>query len=143
MRAADRLTLNQVKNSPKMTVKNYRPSDFLTSQEQADLRKSNEKGKKNRKKFDEIDAYAAEILARFGYDAYMAWNAGVIPSENMNRYLLAERSRDTSGMIALYGLIMSLGSSMIKKERGKPAPKGPKIARKILQEEIKKAKGEI
>ena len=143
MRTAEDYTLQNVRKSLKPTVRVSRPSDFLTSEEKQKLRESNAKGKKNLKKFDDIDAYAAEILARFGYDAYMAWNAGTIPAEQMQKYVLAERSRDTSAMMALYGVIMSMVGACVKKEKGAPAPKGPKVAQRIFREELKKARGEF
>lgn len=142
MRELEKLTLNQVKKSPKISQKTFRASDFLTSQEQQELRESNLKGRKSRRKFDEIDQFAAEIMHRFGYDAYLAWNNGEIEQKRMEKYILAERSRESASLADLLGVIMSMVGSCIKREKGQPAPKGPKIANKILRDVLKTAKGE-
>ena len=66
-------------------VHNFRASDFLTQQQMDEVHKSNAKGKK--RKFDPIDAYIAEIIARFGYDTYIAWKTGAINEQDMVHYI--------------------------------------------------------
>lgn len=141
MRKSD-LTLNNVVKRAK-SGGSYQISDFMTSEEKRELRRSNFEGKKVKRKFDEIDAFVAEIIARFGYDAYRAWNAGEIRTEHISRLLLAERARERGLALNLETIIVATVSSAVKRRRGEPMPKGLKLANKIIKEEIKLAKGEL
>lgn len=118
----------------------FRMSDFLSEDEVAEVRKTNAKGSP-KPKFDEIDAYVAEIMARFGYHAYMAWKAGDISEELMARMLLAERSREVRTRFPLENLIVAAVAGANNPTKGGKTPKSLKMAIKILKSEEEKAKG--
>ena len=83
------LTLNKVK---KEKVRNFRASDFLTQEQIEEVKESNLRGKKTTS-FNEVDSYIAEIIARFGYDTYVAWKFGEIDEKSMMKYIEAELMR--------------------------------------------------
>ena len=145
MTKLDEPTLKNVRDTSQKLkeVRVHRASDFLTDEEQKELRAVNLKGRKARRKFDEIDAYVAEIMARFGWDAYQAWGRGEITTEKMNRLLYAERARDKQKDIPLISTIVSAVSSCVKVEKGQPRPRGIKQAGNLLKREFKMAKGEF
>lgn len=145
MTKLDKPTLKNVrKTSQKLQeVRVRRASDFLTKEEQQELRNVNLQGKKAKRKFDDIDAYVAEIIARFGWDVYQLWNEGRIENKEMQSWILAERAREKSQMLGLYSLIYSTVTSCVKVERGQKKPKGLKIAQNILKSETKMAGGEF
>lgn len=121
------------------TKRNFRASDFLTEEEQKEVRKNNAKGKKEL--FNVIDAYAAEILARFGYDAYMAWKAGDISNDKMQRFILAERARDAQFLFPLENIIIASMAGANNPTRGGHTPKSLQMAIKILKQEQERANG--
>ena len=121
------------------TKRNFRASDFLTEDEQKEVRKNNAKGKKEL--FNVIDAYAAEILARFGYDAYMAWKAGDISNDKMQRFILAERARDAQFLFPLENIIIASMAGANNPTRGGHTPKSLQMAIKILKQEQERANG--
>lgn len=121
------LTLDNVKTK----VREHRASDFLTKEQVEEVKKSNLKGKKN-SKFNQIDAYVAEIIARFGYETYVAWKNGEIDEKSMAKYIMAERCRDAKDRLKIESIIISCH-----------AHKGLKMAVKMLKNEEKLAKGEI
>ena len=142
------LTLENIKNtSPKLKpARVIRASDVLSEKEQAQIRQNRERRRLNtprKKLFNSVDALMAEIIARFGYDTYKAFNSGEIGYEKMMRFLRAEQAREASGKLDLYGIIMAMVGSCIRRHKGDPVPKGPKIAQKIFNEEQKIAKGEM
>lgn len=133
------LTLNSVKRTAQN--KEARISDFLTKEQKAEIAHARAT-KHSRKKFDQVDAYVAEIIARFGYDAYKDWKAGIISEKRMSRMVLAERAREKEHLLAVEGIIIAMTSPLIQRQKGKPAPKSPKMAIKIYKEEAKIARGE-
>lgn len=133
------LTLKEVRE--KITEKNFRASDFLTEEQVEEVRKSNAKGKKSR--FSVVDAYIAEIIARFGYDAYVAWKAGDITEENMVRFIEAERAREASSKLALEAIIVSSLAGAQQPTKSGHAPRSLRTAIKILEKEQNKAKGDF
>lgn len=133
------LTLKEVRE--KITEKNFRASDFLTEKQVEEVRKSNAKGKKSR--FSVVDAYIAEIIARFGYDAYVAWKAGDITEENMVRFIEAERAREASSKLALEAIIVSSLAGAQQPTKSGHAPRSLRTAIKILEKEQNKAKGDF
>lgn len=135
------LTLNDIRKSPKVGQV-YRASDFLTKDEQDKLRHSNFIGKRSKKKFDKVDAYCAEIMGRFGYTAYKAWDSGEIDQEFMTKMVEAERARERAQWLPLETIIINMVGACIKRNKGEPQPKGPKQAQKIMKIEVKAAKGE-
>lgn len=138
------LTLNNIKRtSPKLNPeRRIRIADVTTPEERALMRKRRAENSARKRKFDDVDALMAEIITRFGWDAYKAFNAGEIEPEKMMRFLAAERAREASGKLNLYGIIMHMLGATIRRNKGEPAPKGPRVATKIFNEELKRAKGE-
>lgn len=136
---APELTLNTVKKTVERTV---RVSDFLTNEQKIEIALAREQKElaKNRG-FDEVDAYSAEILARFGYDSWQAWQCGQIRQEKMARMVLAERARDKQSLLGLEGLILAVGAGANNPTKSGHAPKSLKNAVKILKNEQKLAKG--
>ncbi len=141
MTTADRPTLKSIKNSPKMAERHYRPSDFLTSDEMDELHEANEARGRIRKPYDEVDAFEAEILGRFGWQAFKAYQSGDIEIEQMAKYIAADRARRTAELYNLECIIVSAvaGANHPKKHGG--APKSLKNAIDIVKAEYKRAKG--
>lgn len=109
MRGAE-LTLERVKESQKAApVHVSRLSDFVSSDQLKELHDRNAKGSVRRKAFDMVDAYVAEIMARFGYEAYKDWNMGIIPDSKMRRLVAAERAREMA-LINNMETVITLGS---------------------------------
>ena len=119
--------------------RNFRASDFLTEEEKAEVRKNNAKGRAA--PFNAVDAYVAEILARFGYDTYMSWKAGDIDNDRMTKYILAERARDTQRLFPLENLILASVAGANNPTRGGHTPKSLQMAIKILKQEQERANG--
>lgn len=135
---APEISLNKAKKIA-TTKRNFRASDFLTEDEQKEVRKNNAKGKEAL--FNPIDAYVAEILARFGYDAYMAWKAGDISNDKMQRFILAERARDSQRLFPLENIIIASVAGANNPTRGGHTPKSLQMAIKILKQEQERANG--
>ena len=124
------LTLKNVKE--KITkVREHKVSDFLTDEQIEEVKKSNIRGKKNTS-FDEVDAYIAEIIARFGYDTYIAWKNGDISEETMLKFILAERTRDAQIRLKIEGIITGAVASLRSK-------KAQRAVSQILKDEKKLA----
>lgn len=116
----------------------FRASDFLSDEQQEQLAQANAKGAKTIKPYDEIDAFSAEVLARFGYDTWQAWQGGKISTHQMLRYIAAERARETRNILPLEAIMMlSMAGANHPGKNGKP-PKSLASAQKILQNEQKK-----
>ena len=134
---APELTLEKAKEQIK--VREHRASDFLTAEQIEEVKQSNLKGKT--KLFDEIDAYVAEILARFGYEAYVAWKNGEIDEKAMLRYIEAERAREARIRFALEAVIYSSMAGANNPTKSGFMPKSLKVAYNILKSEEKIAEG--
>ncbi|WP_407457168.1 hypothetical protein [Fibrobacter sp.] len=132
------LTLKQVKETAK--VKTFRASDFLTDEQIEEVHESNIRGRKQTS-FNEIDAYIAEILARFGYDTYVAWKFGEISEENMAKFIKAERAREARNRLKIENIIVASVSGANNPTKTGHAPKSLKMATKMLKSEEKIAKG--
>ena len=132
------LTLQKVKETA--VKREFRASDFLTQEQMDEIHRSNARGKK-RAGYDEIDAYIAEILARFGYGAYVAWKCGDITAEDMARFIRAERARDVRSRLSLENIIVASVAGANHPAKGGHAPKSLKTAIKMLKSEEKLAKG--
>lgn len=139
MKEDERPTLSTIKKSPKLQPKVVRLSDLVSKEELVQLKPKRPKKKRS---YDDIDAFVAEIIARFGYDVYQKWNTEEIETKTLQKWLLAERARDRAQLIPLEGIIMHMVSACIKRHKKERAPKGPKEAQKIISAEIKAAKGE-
>lgn len=134
MRATD-LTLDVVKSSsPKLRGDNpkrhYRLSDFVSSEERAELEAANIRGKQRRRiDFDAIDKLTAEIMARFGYDAYQAWLCGDIETDKIVRLLEAERCREEGLFLGLESALIAAISSCAQSK------KGLRVAQKLVHKQ--------
>lgn len=131
------LTLNGIKET---AVREYRASDFLTQEQLDEVHESNAKGK-NTSGFDEIDAYIAEILARFGYDTYIAWKAGDISETDMAHFIEAERARDARLRLPIENIVLASVAGANHPTKGGHPPKSLKTAIKMLKSEERIAKG--
>lgn len=132
------LTLENVRETAK--VKSFRASDFLTDEQIEEVKEANLKGKK-RAGFDRIDAYIAEILARFGYEAYVAWKFGEISELQMAKYIEAERARDALNRLTIENIIVASVAGANNPTKNGHVPKSLKTAIKLLEKEQNLAKG--
>lgn len=132
------LTLSKVKETAK--VKSFRASDFLTDKQIEEVHESNLRGKKTTK-FDAIDAYIAEIIARFGYDTYVAWKFGEISETNMAKFIQAERVREARNRLKLENIIVASVYGANNPDKHGKAPKTLRTAIKMLKSEENLAKG--
>lgn len=139
---APELTLNELRKSPKLLAGAPRVSDFLTKKQKA-ARAARKQTKRHAKRsFDDVDAYVAEIIARFGYDTYEKWNAGEISDEKMSRLIAAERAREKAYLLPFETIVAQLIKDCIRRSKKERKPTGPKEAAKILKDEAKRARGE-
>lgn len=137
----EHLTLNDIKQSPKMREQVFRVSDFLTEDEQQELREVNARGRNIKRPYDDVDAFAAELLARFGWDAYQAWLDGSFNGEKAMRFVAAERARQKRELLPLEFIIISSVAGANHPSKHRSAPKSLKQAIKIVKQETKLAKG--
>lgn len=141
---APELTLSEVKKSEKITTRTVRVSDFLSNEKKVELRLAQEAKEAQRARgFDEIDAYSAEILGRFGYDAWVAWQTGQIKGGKMVKMVLAERARTKRELLGVEMMILAVGAGANNPTKAGHAPKSLRNAIKILKDEQKQAKGVI
>lgn len=131
-------TLEEARAELKNKELHFRASDFLTDEQQEELHKANAQRATKIKPYDEIDAISAEILARFGWQAWQAWQGGEISTQQMLRYVAAERARETRANIPLEAItLLGMAGANHGNKNGKP-PKSLAQAHKLLQQEIKK-----
>lgn len=139
---APELTLNKVKEDAKSITRVRRVSDFLSNEKKVELKMAQEaRSAQKRRGFDEIDAYSGEILARFGYDAWQAWQNGQIKAEKMLKMVLAERARTKRELLGLESIILAVGAGANNPTKDGHTPKSLKNAIKILKSEQNQAKG--
>ena len=141
MRQDETLTLAKVLQANKSEERSFRPADFLDEDEQKELQRSNAEGAQIKRPFDEIDAFSAEILARFGYDTYKDWQNGAISMEKMARYIAAERARTARERYNMEAMLLCAISGANNAGKSGKAPKTLRTAHNILKEELKIAKG--
>lgn len=136
------ITLKQAKEKAisKNGVREHRVSDFLTDEQVEEVRKTNAKGKKGHS-FDRVDAYIAEIIARFGYQTFVAWKSGDISEEQMIKYIEAERVRDITSNLSLKSIIIASVAGANNPTKGGHTPKSLKSAINILKKEQQIAEG--
>lgn len=135
---APELTLKKAQETAK--VKTFRASDFLTDEEVEQVHESNIKGKKTNS-FNIIDSYIAEILARFGYETYVAWKFGEIGELQMAKYIEAERAREAKARLSIENIIVASVMGANNPTKGGHMPKSLKTALKMLKNEEKLSKG--
>ena len=139
--AAEKTTLKSIKSSPKMAEQHYRPSDFLSQSDIDELHEANARGGKISKPYDEIDAFEAEILARFGWQTYQAYLSGEADIEQLAKYIAAERARDAQNRYNLECIIVSSVAGANRPREHGGAPRSLKKAIDIVKAEYKRAKG--
>lgn len=137
------LTLGNVKQSAKLVGgRVYQASDFMTKDERLELQKRHYTAKSSRpKRFDQVDALVAEILARFGWETYKAWQNGELTTERMVRLLCAERARARAEKLSLEAILLSMIGACVQKPKSGGIPRGVRNAHKIYKEEVEIAKG--
>lgn len=131
-------TLEEIKKSPKLNKRDFGVSDFLTTKEVEEFHVAAAVSRKKQPLFDNIDAFVAEIVARFGYDVYLKWSTGEIDHEWLTKMLNAERARDKQKLLSLEGIIFAMVSAQMSK---KPQ-KGVRKAQEIMKQDIQIARGE-
>lgn len=135
------LTLDAVKqNKLPQTERQYRASDFLSESEHQELKRTAKMGARKKRPFDNIDAFVAELIARFGWQAYQAWLTGELDHEKALRLIAAERARDKQRLAPLEAIILQSVAGANNGVKGH-APKSLRKAYDILNQEITKAKG--
>lgn len=140
MRGAE-LTLGRIKESQKaMPVREFRLSDFVSSDKIEELHERNAKGSTKVKLFDSVDLYVAKIMAYFGYDAYLDWKMGIIPDYRMRRLVEAYTASQLALFTNLEAVVLATGiaGAWNKKAKG---PLGD--ANKIIKRNEKFMKGEV
>lgn len=124
-------------NRPRET--HFRASDFISEDDRLTIKENNFK-KKPVSSFSKVDAYLAEILARFGYETFRAWKAGDISEADMARYVEAERARDARDRLAIEAVVItSLAGAQQPRKKGSKPP--IKAAMDIFKNEQKTARG--
>lgn len=131
---APELTLDKAKKEAEVKTRSRRVSDFLSQDELKELRENNKK-KHVKARFDAVDAFAAEVLARFGYDVYMAWKAGEFDEEKLARFVYAERAREVNRRLVLENILVAAIAGANNPTKNNTTPKGLKLALKWLGEE--------
>lgn len=136
---ADEQTLANIRKKALPEAQNLvRLSDFLSDQEKQELAESNARGKEQEKPYDNCDAYEAEMIARFGFDAYKAWLNGDIDERLMARMIAAERDREKQLLAPILAMIYSANAGANNPaDKNGHAPKSLRIAQDLLNKFIK------
>lgn len=138
------LTLSEIRKSEKISPRHVGVADLIPKKELEELRVKQAKAAHKKKcAFDDTDAYVAEIIARFGYDAYQAWNKDQIGDTKMKRLILAERARERQQWLPIEALLRCLIQGGIPTFQIKKPSKAAKKVQEILHDEVKVAKGEF
>lgn len=143
------ITLESARQSAKLTEKTFRASDFLTDNQMDELHQANERGRKIVRPYDEIDAFCAETIARFGWSTFRAWKTQerdqdgeiIITTDQLFKYIAAERARTTAESLPLQYTVVGAMAGANHPTKHKSAPKSLKNTVKFLKEQQKKAKG--
>lgn len=141
MRAPE-LTLNEIKGRIRPKNRVVRVSDFLSNEEKLRIKLARQaKSAQKIRGFDEIDAYSAEVLARFGHDTWLAWKSGEISTAQMNKYIRAERARSKRALLGLECIILQAMAGANNPDKHGHVPKSLKGAQKVLKSESRAAQG--
>lgn len=124
------------------TAKVITVADVTTADERRTMAERRREVTLKRRKFNDFDSLTAEMIARFGYQTYLAWKSNQISTEQMTKWLYAERAREALAESRLHGTIMALVGDCIRWSGKGEKPNGKRIAAKILNGIIKTAKGE-
>jgi len=138
MTTTHEITLAEVKQKDLPNAGRYfRASDFLSDTEKQKLRESNAKGKAQEKPYDQIDAYEAEILARFGWPAFQAWLNGELDEALAARMIAAERDREKRLIEPILAMIYGANAGANNPaDKNGHAPKSLRIAHELLTKYI-------
>lgn len=115
------------------TEQKFRASDFLSDEERQELNKVNEKSHKKQKPYDSVDAFEAELLARFGWEAFQAWLRGDFEMSMAARFIAAERAREKRNLEPLAAMILSANAGANNGDKNGHAPKSLRSAHQILE----------
>ena len=108
------ITLGEARKSSKLGTEHvHSVSEFISSE---DLEKLHRTHKKRQRKFDDVDAIIAEIIARFGYDVYERWNDGEIDNDFMGRMINAERAREAAARSEIETVIFATITGVMNKK---------------------------
>lgn len=143
------ITLQTARETLKDKEQVFRASDFLPARKVQELHEINARGRKIVRPYDEIDAFAAEVLARFGWQAYRAWKTQerdekgqiIMTTDQLFKYIAAERARVTAESLPLQYTVVGAMAGANHPTKSKSAPKSLKNTIKFLKEQQKKAKG--
>lgn len=131
---AHEITLDQVRQETLPESGQYfRASDFLSDQEKDELSAANATGKEPEKPYDNIDAYEAEMLARFGWQTFQAWQSGEIDEEQMAKFMLAERDRERRTIQPILAMILGANAGANNGDKNGHAPKSLRFAQELLK----------
>lgn len=139
MMAHETNTLEQIKAEVLPNAEqSFRASDFLSDEEQAELQEVNYKGKKSSRIYDSVDAFEAELLARFGWDAFQAWLKGDFDMEQAAKFMAAERAREKRALEPLASIILAANAGANNGDKNGHAPKSLRIAQDLVKQIHKK-----
>lgn len=138
MMTTDEQTLERIRKEALPEAQTLvRLSDFLSDQEKEELTTSNIRGKEQEKPYDDADAFEAEMIARFGFQAYTAWLNGEIDEAQMARMIAAERDREKHLLAPILAMVLSANAGANNGDKNGHAPKSLRIAQDILNNFIK------
>lgn len=120
----------------------FRASEFLSAEEQEKLTKINQRSHRPRRAYDPVDAYEAELLARFGWQAFQAWLKGDFEESMAARFIAAERAREARSLEPLAAMILSANAGANNGDKNGHAPKSLRNAQNIMKNINKQAKGD-
>lgn len=134
MKTTHEITLASVRENDLPNAGQYfRASDFLSETEKEQLHAANAKGKEPEKPYDRVDAYEAELLARFGWQAYKAWLDGELDEALAARMMAAERDRERQTLEPILAMIYAANAGANNPaDKNGHAPKTLRIAHEIL-----------
>ena len=119
----------------------YTLEDFATDEEIEQIEQAVKSP--SHRRFDAAAQVSAEVLARFGFEAWQAWQVGEITIEEMNAYLAAERGRDRELLVEVEAALGNLIKSTIHREKNKGVPKGVRASDKIVKNQQRIIEGKI
>lgn len=128
-------TLEQIKAEVLPNAEqSFRASDFLSDEEQAELEEVNLRGKKDSRIYDSVDAFEAELLARFGWEAFQAWLKGDFGMEQAAKFMAAERAREKRALEPLASIILAANAGANNGDKNGHAPKSLRIAQDLVKQ---------
>lgn len=131
-------TLDQIKAEALPKAEHlFRASDFLSDQEKKELHESNARGKEEPKIYDKVDAFEAEMIARFGFDFYKAWLNGEMEEIFAIKLIAAEREREKQLLAPIMAMILTANAGANNGDKNGHAPKSLRIAQDILKKILK------